>query len=370
VKTQKLTLTLPGKKVEYFLGENLLPVLPKFFKKTNTPAKILIIADSFVHKLYGKQIEKIFKSSGHHPEFVLISPGESSKNLNQIKNLYEKFCQLKISRNTSVAALGGGVMTDLVSFAASTFMRGLPLILIPTTLLAQADAAVGGKTGINLKQGKNLVGSFYHPELVLLDIQFLRTLSQKEIRNGMAEIIKMSLLEGEKGFQALEKASEEIQTCGRKASEEWSKKIRPYLYAAVRKKISIVEKDPYEKNERMILNLGHTFAHGIEAAGEYKTYSHGEAVAIGLVGACLLGEKIEKFPPEQTRRVEKLLSKIHLPIRYKKLNPIQVFDQMALDKKKTETIRFILPKTIGKVVICDKIAAAQVLDTLQMLKED
>lgn len=370
MKLQKLTLTLPDRKIDYFLGTRILHLIPDLLEKQKYTAEIVMIIDSSVNELYGEKITEILKQRSFSPHLILIPPGESNKNLHQAVLLYEQFCKLNITRRTPVIAFGGGVATDLVGFAASTFMRGLPLILVPTTLLAQADAAVGGKTGVNLKQGKNLIGSFYHPEAVFLDLEFLKTLPAKEICGGMAEIVKMGFLEGEKRIREIEKTMEEIQTIRGKSGGEWLEKIHPSLYHAIQKKITIVEKDPYEKKERMILNLGHTFAHGIEAAGTYKKYSHGEAVAVGLVGACLLAEEILKFPQAHTRRIETLLKKIGLPVRYKKLNPLEIFNYMTQDKKKTEMLRFILPKKIGEVVICDKASPSLVLKILEKLRGD
>jgi len=350
---------LPSQKVPYLFGRGQAPLLPAFLKRLELHSKkIFLISNPTVFTLHGEGILNLLRDVGKEPIAIEVPEGETAKSLVEAENLYKSFCNFQATRHTIVIALGGGVITDLAGFIASTFMRGLPLILVPTTLLAQADAAIGGKTAVNLPEGKNLVGTFYHPKLVLIDPEFLKTLNQREYRNGLAEIVKMTLLAGEKKFRALERLQNPEGPL-----------LDPFLLLAIKKKLSIVEKDPFEKRERMLLNLGHTFAHALESAGNYEAYTHGEAVSIGLIGACRLSEKFWNFPQKTTQRIEKLLSRLGLPVRYRGIEPWAILEKMQRDKKKGERLRFILLKEIGDARIEDNVPEKLVLEVLESLME-
>ncbi len=357
---RKLRLRTPHGNVQLLVGRGSLEQLPNALSSIQF-SDIALVADKTVFTVFGDQVTSLLEKAGHPVQVIEISGGEINKNLQSAKNLYSRLVEISARRTTLVVALGGGVITDLVGFVASTYMRGLPLILIPTTLLAQADAAIGGKTGINLLEGKNLVGTFYHPQFAFIDSQFLKTLPAREFRNGFAEIIKMCMLEGEKAFReafqfssAKEKEKEEI--------------LDSLLLRSISGKLAIVERDPEERGERMLLNLGHTFAHAIETATHYERYTHGEAVAIGLVGACLLSEKVLRLSRKTTRLVEALLVKLGFSVRYEDILPETLLGLMGRDKKRTGSLRFVLLSDLGKAVVKENIPENLVMNVLTELR--
>lgn len=336
-------------------GSGTLKELPKLLRALKLPPMLFVVIDARVFSLHGKNISALLQNAGYHPEIIQVKGGESHKNLYAALELYEKLALKGARRDTPLLALGGGVTTDLVGFVASTFMRGIPLVLIPTTLLGQVDAAIGGKTGINLVQGKNLVGTFYHPKLVLIDVDFLKTLPEREFKIGLAEIVKMCILKGENAFHEMENLN--------------SRKLFGLLLRSILQKIAIVSKDPKEtQGERLKLNLGHTFAHALESATHYQRYTHGEAVAIGLMGACFLAEEVVGFAPKLTERIGKLLVRLRLPTNYDGVSEKAVFLCMQGDKKKKESLCFVLPKSLGNVVVKNSVPESLVLEVLKRLK--
>lgn len=364
MKLKEFQPLLPGQKVLYALGRDSARGIPALFKKLGLDSRrVIVVSNRDVWRLHGAPLANALEKAGCDAVRIEIPEGEKHKTLEQAAALYKKFLDAKATRSTPVIALGGGVITDLAAFAASTYMRGLPLALVPTTLLAQADAAVGGKTGVNLPGGKNLVGTFYHPKLVIIDPAYLKTLSGRDFRNGLSEIIKMTILESEKKFGGIEK----LAARGGLAKRD---KIDPFLLDAVRGKLEIVERDPTEKRERMLLNLGHTFAHALESATGYTSYTHGEAVAIGLAGACRLAERLLRFDAGGTKRVEAVLKRAGLPARYRGAGPKRIFAAMASDKKKGNSLRFILPRKIGDVIIEENVPESAVIEVLEELHED
>lgn len=352
-----MSLSLSGRKTLYLLGEGCVERLPHTIRKMRLPSRAILVVDEHIAEMHGAAVFSLLRKKNIEVELIRIPVKEENKNLKTAEFLYAKFVSLRATRSTPVIALGGGVTTDLVGFAASTYMRGVPLVLIPTTVLAQADAAIGGKTGVNLHDGKNLVGTFYHPEFVIIDPNFLKTLTEREFCNGLPEIVKMAVLSGEKPFREMERFS-----------ENWNSRERilprNLLSMAVQGKIRVVQADPEEKRLRMTLNLGHTFAHALEAVTQYQVYTHGEAVSIGLAAACHLAQEVVKFPKGVTDRVESLLKRFKLPIRYSGISPEQLLAAMAVDKKKKDGLRFILPLRIGKVAIKENIPEEKVLKAL------
>lgn len=341
------------------LGKKTITKLPAVVKGLGH-SKPVIIVDEHVAALYAKKVLDLFKRNGEPPDLIQIPQGEQSKTLHTAELLYQNLIKLKATRHTPVIALGGGVTTDLAGFAASTYMRGLPLILVPTTLLAQADAAIGGKTGVNLSKGKNLIGTFYPAYCTIIDYGFLKTLPEREFRSGFAEVIKMCILKGEKSFSTLEKFATRFQKEG--------PLFESLLSQAILGKLAVVRKDPQERRgERAQLNLGHTFAHALEAATAYKAYTHGEAVAIGLVGACMLAESLVGFSKEATNRIKRVLLSFGLPVSYRKSTPSGLFAFMQHDKKKQETLRFVLPVRLGKVIVQGDVPESLVFSVLTRL---
>ena len=315
--------------------------LPKELKKKRIGEKYCIITDSTVARLYSKKILKILRENGIEAEVIHFSEGEKNKTLKSVENLASQMIQKKFTRKDAIISLGGGVVGDIAGFLASIYMRGVPCIQVPTTLLAMSDSAIGGKTGVDLPEGKNLIGTIVQPKLIIIDVEFLKTLPKKQIRNGLAEIIKCAVIADEKLFKFIEQNMEDILSLK-------EKQIKHIIKRAVVIKTEIVEKDEKEKNLRMILNYGHSFGHVLEKLSEY-TLLHGHAISIGMVLANKIAVEKGFLKKPDAERIKNLLIKAGLPVSTMKkltINDLQ-------NDKKTEKahINLILPTGIGSVVI-------------------
>ena len=265
--------------------------------------------------------------------------GEEHKTLATVSSLYDQFIAAKLDRKSPVISLGGGVIGDMAGFAAATYLRGVPYVQIPTSLLSMVDASVGGKVGVDLPQGKNLVGAFKQPQVVIIDTEVLETLPAAEFRSGMAEVVKHGLIAQSDLFEQLE--------------NEGPANLTQLVADAVQVKVKIVEEDPYEEGRRALLNLGHTFGHAIEQASEYAI-RHGEAVAIGMVAAMRMAVNLGRCDTALAERTEKLLERLGLPTFASDLNLEQVLAIMGTDKKRAgKKLRFIIAQGLGDVVIID-----------------
>ncbi|MBI5417532.1 3-dehydroquinate synthase [Candidatus Poribacteria bacterium] len=330
-----------------YIGYDMLDKIGLYAaKKTNIKNKIVIITNSKVGKLYLDNCLKSFKKYGFNTYSMSVPDGEKFKNIEEATKIYKKLIKFKADRNSVLVALGGGVIGDLVGFVAATYLRGVSLIQIPTTLLAQVDSSVGGKVAVNLPEGKNLIGAFYQPKMVFIDCAVLTTLPKREIKAGLAEVIKYGIIKDAKFFNFLEKNLEEIINLNRKFLEE-------IISTSCKIKACIVEKDEKETDLRRILNFGHTIGHSIETETKYKKYKHGEAVAIGMVGAMKLSEKFLSTKKSNTERVINLLKKAELPVEIKEnISKSNLMKNIALDKKVIhEKIIFVLTKDIGHAII-------------------
>ena len=296
-----------------------------------------IVTDKNVADLYLRDLSTSLSPFVHKLTHTVIPAGEGEKSIRSLEHLYGEFLASEITRSDVIVALGGGVVGDLVGFAASTYLRGVSFVQIPTTLLAQVDSSVGGKVAVNLPEGKNLVGSFYHPRRVLIDPLVLRTLSPRLLSEGMAEVIKYGAIADEGLFNELSQDSLELTELT----------LNRYIADCCAIKASIVERDPIDKGERMLLNFGHTVGHAIEEAAGYGKYFHGEAVAIGMMIAARYGEIKGYTEPGTTSRLEKVLKKYSLPTLCN--TGLDITPSMKRDKKRMgNDIHFILLKKIGK----------------------
>lgn len=292
-----------------------------------------------VFAIVDAEVEALHNISQLIPETLIIPGGEENKNMQLVDMIWQEMVDSKVDRETFLVGVGGGVLTDLVSFVASTWMRGVRFGLVPTTLLAQIDAAIGGKCAVNLGGYKNMVGTFAPAEFVLCDHSFLKTLPEREMRAGVAEMIKAAVIGDVELFERLEQLPADALVNDRSVFDE-------LVARSVRVKCDIVQRDPYEKGERKLLNLGHTFAHAIESLTEQ--YSHGEAVAIGLVRASQMAVKMGLMAAEEAERIAKLVAKYGLPIS-SPIDDEQMWEAMSHDKKVADgVVRMILPTTIGK----------------------
>jgi len=295
--------------------------------------KAFIVTDTNVAPLYlGRAVEAL-RGAGFSVASCSVPAGEPSKSKDMLFMLFEQFNEAGLSRSDLVIALGGGVVGDLAGFAAASYMRGCPLIQVPTTLLAQVDSSIGGKTGIDLPFGKNLVGAFYQPRAVLIDPGVLSTLTRSVMAEGMAEVIKYGCIRDKVLFEAIEKGLADL---------EWM------IERCVRIKTTVVQNDEYDTGERMLLNYGHTIGHAIEKLSGYRGITHGEAVSIGMVYAARMGEKAGYTEAGTAERIRTLLSKWHLPVRTE-LPVEEIFESMMSDKKRLSgKIFYVFLGSIGE----------------------
>ena len=304
-----------------------------------------IIADANVVRHYGKPAWQSLARAGFVPTLVTVPAGEKTKSLHAIAGCYDQLAAHRLERDSFIIALGGGVVGDLAGFAAATYLRGIDFVQVPTTLLAQVDSSVGGKVGVNLKAGKNLVGAFYQPRFVLCDLATLGTLSEREFRAGLAEVIKYGIIADAALFARIERDLAKLLTRD-------SQTLAAVVARCCEIKAEVVGKDETEGGLRAILNFGHTIGHAIEAVSGYGKFLHGEAIAIGQTAAARLSVKLTGLPAADAERIRLLFERAGLPTRIK-LPPAQMarlFGAMKLDKKVSGgEIKFVLAERIGKV---------------------
>ncbi|HLA98033.1 MAG TPA: 3-dehydroquinate synthase [Anaerolineales bacterium] len=300
---------------------------------------VAVVSDANVARLYAPQVMKSLEETGYAASLVEIPAGEEQKNLRTVERLWASFLTVGLDRAGTVVALGGGVVGDLAGFAAAIYLRGVGWVSVPTTLLSMVDASLGGKTGVDLPQGKNLVGSFHPPRLVLADPDTLESLPPEELRSGMAEAIKHGLIADPELFSRCAQGWDAV-------AADWDWLVR----RAMAVKIQIIEADPYERGRRAALNLGHTLGHAIERASDYRL-RHGEAVAIGMLAAARLAVRLEMAPAELASRLEAVLRGLGLPRRIpENLDRDKILEYMGVDKKRAGgKPRFVLPVGVGEV---------------------
>ncbi|MFQ6031770.1 MAG: 3-dehydroquinate synthase [Candidatus Zixiibacteriota bacterium] len=317
----------------------------RFLKKSFSSGKVFVLTNDEVHSLYYKGVKNSLDKFGFDHKVIIIPDGERYKNLKTYNYVFNKLIEHKADRHSVLVTLGGGVICDLGGFVAATYMRGVKLVHIPTTLVAQIDASIGGKVAVDHKMAKNLIGAFYNPRLVLTDPEVLNTLRRKDFLNGLFEAIKIALVcQKELFFFIADKLS------GILRKEEYL--LRQLIVRCIKEKVRIVQRDPFEKNLRMILNFGHTFAHALETNKKYRSISHGEAVGLGMLLALRLSNKLGHLTEHKTARISELILKLIKSDRLKGVDPGQIWGTIALDKKGKEgKVRFVLLKDIGKPII-------------------
>jgi shikimate kinase/3-dehydroquinate synthase len=313
------------------------------------PSRIFLFTDQHVGALYGDELIKTFKAAGFEPELYTIPAGEASKSQQQVQAIYDWLIERHAERREALIALGGGVVGDLVGFVAATYLRGVPLIQVPTSLLAQVDAAIGGKTGINHPKGKNLIGAFYHPHLVLVDPATLLTLPERERTEGWAEVVKYGMILDAELFAALEANAENLRTFAGPSAELLCRIIA----GCIELKVEVIEQDEREQGQRAILNYGHTIAHALEQIVGYGILLHGEAVSIGMAAAAQLAEQAGMIEQADVDRQNKVLTALSLPVSYShSLEVRAIFEAIQLDKKVADKqVRWIMPRSIGQVEV-------------------
>jgi 3-dehydroquinate synthase len=334
------TITISaGKQYRVLIADALLKQVGAHVRRHLKCKTCAIISDSNVAPLFARRVEKSLVAAGSLPTLITIPAGEKSKTLAQAGAICDQMIAAGLDRQSFVIGLGGGVVGDVSGFVAAIYHRGIPHIQIPTTLLAMVDSSIGGKTGVNTRDGKNLLGAIHHPLLVIDDVDVLRTLPRREFNQGFAEIIKHAVIADAKMFQTL---------------QSWKAGEAPALQRLIKRNIQIksriVAKDERDKTgERALLNFGHTLGHAIERAGDYRKFFHGEALSLGIVAACGISIKKAGLPPDQRDAVVDLLRQFQLPTTLPKNFPREkVLDALKLDKKfEAGKIRFVVTPRIG-----------------------
>ncbi|GAB4447161.1 MAG: 3-dehydroquinate synthase [Anaerolineae bacterium] len=359
---QTITVTHPSGSYPIFLGEGALAQTGPRLAELGYQGRCAVVTNQPVGRHHAEPLLASLRAAGLEPACLTIPDGEQNKTLTTVADLYPQLVEAKLDRRSPIIALGGGVLGDTVGFAAATYLRGVPFVQIPTTLLAMVDASVGGKVGVDLPQGKNLVGAFKQPEMVVIDPAVLSTLPPAELRAGMAEVVKHGVIDSPALFEALEERSRGAEEQGSRGEIFSSFILHPssFLYEAISVKVRIVQEDPFEQGRRAVLNLGHTFGHAFERLANFEL-RHGEGVAMGTVCAARLATRMGLCSAETTQRIVNLLDRLGLPTEPPSYPPAEVWAAMGADKKRQgNTLRFILPRAIGQVDIFDNVAREDV----------
>ena len=324
-----------------WIGEGILTNIGIALDQVNFPVKIAVVTNPTVGDLYCEQVVSALTASGRQVSVIRVPDGEEYKTLETLENIYDVLIERRFDRYCGVIALGGGVIGDMAGYAAATFLRGIPFVQIPTTLLSQVDSSVGGKTGVNHPQGKNLIGAFYQPEHVHIDVAALATLPKREYSSGMAEVIKYGIMRDQVFFCWLEDHREALANRSAEA-------LTHAIMKSCQIKANVVENDEKEQGIRALLNLGHTFGHAVETLAGYGVIKHGEAVAIGMVLAARTSQKLDLCSVDDVERIIELLSFFELPVTPPDYTVEEYLTVMQRDKKvKDGVVRFVLNHGIG-----------------------
>lgn len=356
---QTIAVHLGDRTYEVHVGTDLLGEVGRCLSAVLQPCRVVVVCDKRVAPLYAQPLEEGLEAAGFVPTRTVIPPGEEHKTLASAQRLYDAFFDAQLDRKCAALALGGGVVGDLTGFAAATFMRGIAFVQVPTTLLAQVDASVGGKVAVNHPRGKNMIGAFHQPRAVFADIATLGTLPHDELVNGLVEVIKHGVIRDRALFDFVETHLDEILRMEESALEH-------IVWRSVQIKAAVVEADEREDGLRAILNYGHTVGHAIESLTNFVGYSHGAAVAVGMCCCARMAVRMGLLAEGEGQRIEELLRRLGLDTRARGLDPTKIYHQLYADKK-TERgkLRFVLPTTIGNVVIRDDVPDNIIMDVLR-----
>ncbi|AFZ00914.1 3-dehydroquinate synthase [Calothrix sp. PCC 6303] len=356
-----ITVSLPQQSYEIAIAPGSLSLLGGHLAKLNLGKKILVVSNPTVFPLYGESAIASLQEAGFDVFTCILPDGERYKNLEVLQKIYDVCLQNRLERSSTMVALGGGVIGDMTGFAAATWLRGINFVQVPTTLLAMVDSSIGGKTGVNHPQGKNLIGAFYQPQFVLIDPDVLKTLPVREFRAGMAEVIKYGVI-WDRDFFAQMEASSHLDAMDNISPEL----MELILKRSCQAKADVVSQDEKESGIRAILNYGHTIGHAVESLTGYTEVVHGEGVGIGMVAAGKIAAELGMWTQAEVERQDSLIVKAGLP---RKLPPgldiSQIVEALQIDKKvKAGKVRFILPTQIGNVTITDEVPADIILRVL------
>ena len=345
---KRVNVRLGDKGYDILIGCGLLDQAGKHLKDCGFNGKLVIISNPVVQKLYGEALRERLSADGFQVTILSVTDGEEQKSLDVAGRLYTELSDCYAERTTPILALGGGVIGDLSGFVAATYMRGVPLVQIPTTLLAQVDSSIGGKVGVNHGKLKNEIGAFYQPRLVIADTATLKTLPAEEFANGMAEVIKSAVIKDSRFFAFIEANLGKIKALDDTALEE-------IVFRSASIKANVVIQDELDTGLRNILNFGHTTGHAIETVSDFGV-EHGHAIAIGMMVAARIAERLGFFDNNGLVRLKSLLESAGLPTKMPRLDSDIIIQAMKHDKKITGgKVRFVLPKAIGEVFITDEV---------------
>ena len=338
---KKIPVRAANGKYEVVCGRGVLRELPRLVARVSQGGAVFVVSSPRVWRHWGTRIERLLGKTRRAT--VLIDDGETAKNLSTVERACRDLVRNGADRRSTVVAVGGGVVGDVAGFVAASYARGIGLIHIPTTVVAQVDSALGGKTGVNLPEGKNLVGAFYPPKGVVADPALLSSLPPRDFRSGIYEVIKYGVIGDARLFQFLEQNMEKVLRGERAA-------LTVVIERSVAQKARVVSEDEHESGLREILNFGHTFAHALESATGYRTYLHGEAVGWGMIAAARLAVEKGLFPPAGEQRIARLIARVGPLPAWPSIPPAQLIAAMQADKKtRAGRLRFVLPERIGRV---------------------
>jgi len=356
------------KEYKICIEKGILNNLGEHLSKVIENKRVIVITNSLVNSLYGAKLLSTLRKDGFNSDLIEVPDGEKYKSLSIAKYLYDELLKRKADRTTTLIALGGGVIGDLTGFVAATYMRGLPLVHIPTTLLAQVDSSIGGKVAVDHPLVKNIIGSFYQPKAVYTDSEVLQTLSYRDINNGIVEAIKIAVISSPSLFIWLEKNIGQLL-------EKNIILLYKLVKEAVSLKVDIVLKDPWERGLRKILNFGHNIGHALEVEAGYQDLNHGEAVALGILIETKIARNRGMCSEDFEEKIKRILSFLRnqesIFKQIKNLDYNQFWETLTLDKKNYQgKITFILPKALGKVSLIDNITKEEVIKALEEFKKE
>jgi 3-dehydroquinate synthase len=359
-----ITVELPQQPYNIVVASNGVAHLGNWMEPLKLGKKVLLVSNPIVFNHDGAKLNASLAAAGFEVAHCILPAGERYKTLNSIQKLYDAALENRLERSSTIVALGGGVIGDMAGFAAATWLRGINFVQVPTSLLAMVDAAIGGKTGVNHPKGKNLIGAFHQPRLVLIDPQVLATLPAREFRAGMAEVIKYGVIWDAELFAQLEAAKRLDQQ--RYISEDL---LQTILTSSCQAKAHVVSKDEKEAGLRAILNYGHTIGHAVESLTGYRVVNHGEAVAIGMEAAGRIAVELNLWPKAACDRQRALIEKTGLPTHLPPgLKIDEIVATLQTDKKvQAGKVRFVLPTAIGTVKVTDEVPSAVVHQVLQSI---
>ncbi len=357
---KRIPVSLGERSYEIVIGHGILTDLGYAISRLGLGPKEMIVTSATLWRLYGKTVQDSLASSGFDVSVTNIGDDEESKSFGTVSLIYDKLLESEFDRNSGIVPVGGGVVGDVAGFAAATFMRGIRFVQVPTTLLAQVDSSIGGKTGVNHPKAKNLVGAFHQPTAVWTDVSTLLTLPERELRSGLAEVIKYAIIADQDLFAMLKKTVSSFS----KASSDT---LVDVVSRCCSIKARIVEQDEREHGVRSILNYGHTVGHALEALTNYAYYTHGEAVGIGMIAAAKISCEINATDSDTVELQESLVEAAGLPTRIDRaVDPHEIVEQLNRDKKRVGgRVRWVLPRTIGEVFLTDEVTSDAVLRILK-----